>query len=182
MIRNNNGYQSSLVIKSGNTYSYDKVWFVNDTLNQVIVIELYTDLFRTKTYHFYTNNIPDSLISSMWLMKTNDEVATPQQKIKDFDGFVKQANNVNAAYFKSDKGFSLGDPKQKAIKVYGKPSKQELIGDDIERLEWNFEGELYPQNDKLRNRPIVTDSFGYSVTMYFKNGKLIAQIITNDIP
>ena len=53
---------SSFKKQSGETYSSDKVWFGNDTLDQSIVFELYTDQFRLKTFHFYNKDIPTDLI------------------------------------------------------------------------------------------------------------------------
>lgn len=39
---NNSSYKK----QSGQTYSYDKAWFGNDTLKQTLVFELYTDYHR----------------------------------------------------------------------------------------------------------------------------------------
>lgn len=50
---NNSSYKK----QSGQTYSYDKAWFGNDTLKQTLVFEHYTDYHRMVIYHFYTNDI-----------------------------------------------------------------------------------------------------------------------------
>lgn len=46
---NNSSYKK----QSGQTYSYDKAWFGNDTLKQTLVFELYTDYHRMVIYHWH---------------------------------------------------------------------------------------------------------------------------------
>lgn len=110
------------------------------------------------------------------------EVASEKQKRQDFDGFLKQTTKISSAYFTSDKGFKLGDTKQKAIDIYGTPDKQSMnVG--IEKLEWEFFGDtFYNGKTDLKGKPLAKDSFGHQIVMYFKNRKLIGQILHNDIP
>ena len=168
--------------QSGQTYSYGMAWFSNDTLKQTLVFELYTDYHRMVTYHFYNNDIPTDLINRMELHIDGGELASEKQKLKDFNGFLKQTTKINSTYFITDKGFRLGDTKQKAIDVYGKPDKQSLnVG--VEKLEWEFVGDtFYDGKTDLKGKPLAKDSFGHQIVMYFKNGKLIGQILHNDIP
>ena len=175
---NNSSYKK----QSGQTYSYDKAWFRNDSLRQAIVFELYTDDHRMVTYHFYSNDIPTDLINRMELNIDGGELASEKQKLKDFSGLLKQTTKLNSSYFTTDKGFRLGDTKQKAIDVYGKPDKQSMnVG--VEKLEWEFVGDIfYDGKTDLKGKPLAKDSFGHQIVMYFKNGKLIGQILHNDIP
>jgi hypothetical protein len=169
--------------QSGKTYSYDKAWFSNDTLRQTIIFELYTDYHQMVTYHFYNNDIPTDLINRMELhINDGEELASEKQKLKDFSGFLKQTTKINSSYFITDKGFKLGDLIQKAIATYGKPDKQSM-NERIEKLEWGFIGDvIYDGKTDLKGKPLAKDSFGHQVVMYFKNGKLIGQILHNDIP
>jgi len=52
---------------SGQLESFGKVWFTNDTLNQTLVFELYTDYHRLKTFHFDNKKVPGELINRMEL-------------------------------------------------------------------------------------------------------------------
>jgi hypothetical protein len=175
---NNSSYKK----QSGQTYSYDKVWFSNDTLKQTLVFELYTDYHRMVTYHFYNNDIPTDLINRMELHIDGGELASENQKLKDFNGFLNQTTKINSTFFITDKGFRLGDTKQNAINKYGKPDKQST-SNGIEKLEWKFIGDMnYADKTDLNGKPLAKDSFGHQVVMYFKNGKLIGQILHNDIP
>lgn len=182
MLADNTTSNSSYEKQSGQTYSYDKAWFSNDTLKQTLVFELYTDYHRMVTHHFYSNDIPTDLINSMELHIDGGELASEKQKLKDFSGFLKQTTKINSTYFITDKGFRLGDTKQKAIDSYGSPDKSSL-SNDIEKLEWDFVGdEFYDGKTDLKGKPLAKDSFGHQTVMYFKNGKLIGQILRNDIP
>ncbi|MGB6093697.1 MAG: hypothetical protein WBF83_08050 [Moheibacter sp.] len=182
MLADKTSNNSSYKKQSGQTYSYDKAWFSNDTLKQTLVFELYTDYHRMVTYHFYNNDIPTDLINRMELHVEGGELASENQKLKDFNGFLKQTTKINATNFITDKGFRLGDSKQKAIDNYGKPDKQSM-SNGIEKIEWEFIGDtFYDGKTDLKSKPLAKDSYSHQVVMYFKNGKLIGQILHNDIP
>jgi len=182
MLADKTSNSSSYKKQSGQTYSYNKAWFTNDTLNQTIVFELYTDYHRMVTYHFYNYDIPADLINIMELHKNGEELATEKQKFKDFSGFLNQSMKINSLYFITDKGFRIGDTKQKAIETYGHPDKQ-LMTDGVEKLEWEFIGdEFYDSKSDLKGKPLAKDSFGHQIIMYFKKDKLIGLILQNDIP
>lgn len=173
---------SSYKKQSGQTISYDKVWFSNDTLKQTLVFELYTDHHRLVTYHFFSNDVLTDLINRMELHIDGGELASDKQKLNDFGGFLKQTRKINSSFFISDKGFRLGDTKQKAIETYGNPDKQTKT-DGIEKLEWLFIGDnSYDNKTDLKGKLLADNSFGHQLIMYFRNGKLIGQILFNDIP
>ena len=174
---------SSLYKKiSGKTQSLDKAWFTNDTLKQTLIFELYTDGHRLATYHFYNNNIPTELFDGIVLHTFDGEIASNQQKQSDFKGLLKQSVKINSKYFRSDKGFALGDSKQKILRVYGQPDKT-TTNRGIEKLEWNFVGDiLYDGKEDLKRKPLAKNNYGHKAYLFFKNGKLIGQLLRNDIP
>ena len=182
MLADKTSSNSSYKKQSGQTFSYDKAWFSNNTLKQTLVFELYTDYHRLVTYHFLDNDIPTDLINRMELHIDGGELASDKQKLKDFSGFLKQTTKINSSYFITDKGFRLGDTKQKAVETYGYPDKQ-TITDGIEKLEWLYIGDTsYDGKTDLKGKPLADKSFGHQILMYFRNGKLIGQILHNDIP
>ena len=182
MLADKTSSNSSYKKQSGQTFSYDKAWFSNDTLKQTLVFELYTDYHRLVTYHFLDNDIPTDLINRTELHIDSEELASAKQKLKDFSGFLKQTTKINSSYFITDKGLRLGDTKQKAVETYGNPDKQ-TITDGIEKLEWLFIGDTsYDGKTDLKGKPLADNSFGHQILMYFRNGKLIGQILHNDIP
>ena len=172
----------SFKVQSGKTISYDKVWFNNDTLKQTLVLELYTDYHKLTTYHFHTEDIPVDLLNKMELHSDGGELASESQKSKDLDGFVKQATRISSFFLVSEKGFGLGDKKQKAIEIYGSPDKSSMR-QGVEKLEWNFIGDtFYTVGMDLNRKPLAEDSYGHQVSMYFRNNKLIGLILHNEIP
>ncbi|MDZ7615201.1 MAG: hypothetical protein U5K51_17010 [Flavobacteriaceae bacterium] len=75
----------------------------------------------------------------------------------------------------------LNDTQTKAIDNSGKPDKQS-ISNKIEKFEWEFVGDtFYDGKTNLKGKPLAKDSFGHQIVMYFKNGKLIGQVLHNDI-
>lgn len=182
---------SSHKIKRGEIYSFDKAWFTNDTLKQTLVFELYTDYHRLYIFHFYNDDIPNELINKMEfdISKSKNEnvfdTATLQQKQTNFKDFINLSNRINQSYFTTKKGFKLGDKKEKAINVYGKPDKCST-SNNIEKCVWKYEGDYIESEETPHkaktNRPFAKNSFGYTVTMFFRTEKLIAIIINNDIP
>jgi hypothetical protein len=171
-----------LKIESGKTISIEKAWFKNDNLDQTLIVQIATDYHRLLIYHFTNKDIPTELINEMEFHIDGGELASTEQKRKDFNGFIKQATQIESSYFISEKGFRIGDTKQKVINTYGEPDKK-TIYNGIEKLNWNFIGEIsYDSKTELKGKPLVVNSFGYQVEMYFKNGKLIALILFNEIP
>lgn len=169
-------------INSGDIVSVDKAWFTNDELGQTMVVEVYTDNFRMAEFHFQNQDIPKALIKRMELHTKEGELASQQQKEKNFKGFIKTAIRISKKYFTTKKGFKLGDNKQKAMQVYGSPDRK-TIDDTIEILEWDFTGDLlYDGKSDLKGKPLAKDNYGHQVTLFFRNNKLIGIILHNDIP
>ena len=169
-------------IKSGDLFSYDKNWFRNDTLNQTLVFELYTDNFRNVIYHFKNNDIPKDLIKEIELHTEDREPANEELKEKFIHGILGSGKQISKKYFRTNKGFKLGDAKDKALREYGKPDKISKRN-NIERYEWDFVGDILSDVKKNKQKkPLAKDSFGYEVTMFFRNDKLIGMILVNDVP
>jgi hypothetical protein len=190
MLADKTSNNSSYKKKSGEIFSLDKAWFTNDTLQQTLVFELYTDFHRLDIYHFFNNEIPADLVMNIPLYVSKSrfdnvfDTANFQQKQTHLKGFINSATKINQLYFSTKKGFRLGDKKEKAISAYGKPDKCSTF-DNIEKCEWKFEGD-YIESEEIHpkaktNKPLVKNSYGYGVTMFFRKDKIVAMIISNDI-
>jgi len=168
--------------KSGEISDGEGAWFSNDTLKQTLVFFLYTDYHRLVTYHFLNNDIPIGIIQRMELHTADGELASDKLKQKYFKGFLTQTTKIGRSYFKTNKRFKLGDNKEKALKVYGKPDKTTIVN-GVEKYEWDFVGDIsYDSKTKLKRNILAEDSFGHQITMFFRSNKLIGLIFHNDIP
>ena len=189
-----NSKGQSFKFKIGELYSLEKAWFKNDTLNQTLVFELYTDYHRLYTYLFSNENIPSEIIKDIGLSVAKGkyenifESASIEQTEKHFDNFIEASENINQSYFTTIKGFKLGDSKNKAIQFYGEPDSA-IVQDRVERLEWNFLGEYAFVGDfaiktvsDAKGKLIAKDSFGHKINMYFMDNSLVAIVFENDIP
>jgi len=173
--------QSSMYMKSGDVHSVDKVWFTNDKLGQTLVFSLYTDYYRSSTFLFSNNDIPRKLVEWMEL-QTNTGLASESEKIENFEGLVRQAKKGKESYFTTNKGFRLGDAKQKVLNGYGNPDRVTKSG-NVEIGEWWFTGEnSYTGKEDRQGKPLAANSFGHDTTMFFRNDKLIALIFHNNVP
>ena len=169
-------------IKIGDIRSLDKNWFFNDSLQQVLVFELYTDYHRLVTYHFLKHDVPAEIIKNMEFTLDNGEPATFKQKQAGFMSFIAKSQKINAGYFTSNKGFALDDSKEKILGVYGKPDKTGMA-DGVERYEWDYTGDLlYDGKSDLKGKLLAKNSYGHHAILFFRNNKLIGQILHNDIP
>ncbi len=169
-------------IVSGDLLVYDQVWFSNDILEQTLIFELYTDYHRIATYHFLNTDTPKDLIRQLSFQDNKGNSVTELQIKNDFIGFLNQAIKIDKEYFISNKKFQFGDNKEKAIKIYGKP---DVINSEngMLILKWSFDGDyLFDELLNVKKKQIAKESFGHEITMYFKQNKLIGQILFNDIP
>ncbi|KAB2893174.1 MAG: hypothetical protein F9K28_09820 [Bacteroidetes bacterium] len=174
--------KSSLKMMSGQTLSFDKVWFTNDSIQQTLVFELYTDFHRMVTYHFYNNGIPADLVAKIELHDAKGELVSESQKLHDIGGFIEQADRIHSSYFATDKKLRLGDTKQKADGVYGAPDSSAIVHEG-EQLEWDFAGSFHADMDaQHHNKPIAENSYGYHVVMYFIKERLVGMILVNYVP
>jgi hypothetical protein len=171
--------------KSGEIFDGEGAWFSNDTLQQTLVFVLYTDYHRLATYHFLSSDIPAGIINRMELQEgqiNTGEPASGKIRQKYFRGFLTQTTKIVKDYFTSNKGFKLGDKKEKALKIYGKPDKTKKEN-GVEKCEWDFVGDiLYDSKTDLKGKPLAKDNYGHQIIMFFRNNKLIGIILHNDIP
>jgi hypothetical protein len=169
-------------MKIDSFFTADQAWFANDIIKQVLVISIATDLHKMSLFHFSYNEFPNCLLSELHLYKTNEaDLVDSSQKFNILPFFIDSAVKTTASYFKTVKGFSLGDCKEKAIKTYGIPDSTISLG-EIDKISWVYDGDKFYLNSKLPNKPIAKNSFGHSVTMYFRKNRLVGQYLFNDIP
>ena len=169
--------------ESGEITDGEGGWFSNDTLKETLVFVLHTDYFRNVTYHFLNSDIPPGIIKRMQLhIIGTDNLASDELRKKYFKGFLTQTTKIETFYFTTNKGFKLGDSKEKAFRIYGNPDKAE-IESGIEKYEWDFIGEdFYDGKTDLKGKPLAKNSFGHQTVMFFRDNKLIGIIFHNDIP
>ncbi len=167
--------------------SFDKAWFVNDTISQALVIELYTDYHRLQLIHFNTRQIPNIVFRSLELHSKTDNEATyslldDKSKPDAVNCFLKVAKRLSPNYFKTNKGFSLGMSSKKAVRLYGTPSAMQETNEG-KLFSWDFVGDYMGDANK-GDLPAnyVVNSFGYHIKVLFKNDKAVVIIMENDTP
>lgn len=178
MLRNNH---STRAIEE--VVSLDKSWFKNLASKEVLIVELATDFHRYMIYHFSTNAIPEHLINNLGLhtLVNNTYVEVGMNKKQaTLAKFIDSANIINSSYFKTKKGFSLGTQKKELQKVYGEP-KQCFNSSSYQICIWKFDGDEQDAS-MTSKKTLAKNSFGYEVTAYFENNKLIAMVLYNAIP
>ncbi len=167
----------------GEIVSLDKAWFKSNSSEDVLIFELYTDLHRLQTFHFNTKEIPEHLLNELELHTLVNNaymtIGLNEKKIHVTE-FADSAKIVDASYFDTKKGFSIGTKKEMFLECYGDPA-QCFNAEAYEICIWRFDGD---RNDAGTNpgKPLAENSFGYNVTAYFKERKLIAMILFNNIP
>lgn len=166
-------------IINGQTYSEEFVWFTNDTLNQTVIFELYTDYHRLSVIHIFNDKIPGGLFEKL----TEASGATyPGGSIDSIENKIKSAEKISSRYFVSLKGIQLGKKKSDVINTYG-PVDTIIKFKDSEMYSWDFMGDAFlSENKTAKNKPYAQNSFGYQVKMFFRNDILIAMYLHNDIP
>jgi len=163
--------------------SVDRIWFSNNSLGQTLIFEIYTDYFRMNTFHFSNNDIPAELLSRLVLYDSTGNYATEQGKTNGILELQKLASPISYNYFITNKGFALGDKRNKAIGTYDKPDTI-TWNNGVEKLQWKFVGDIYFYDRKidLKGKPLAEHSFGHILTMFFREDKLIGIILENEIP
>ena len=174
---------SNDVLIAAGLRNIDRVWYSNDSLNETLIFEIYTDYFRMNTFHFYNNDIPSGLLKRLVLYDESGNYATEENKANGILSLQKLATLISPKYFITNKGFVLGDTKEKAIDIYGKPDTISIL-DGVEKLQWKFIGDIYYYDHKrdLKGKPFAEHSFGHTITMFFRDDKLIGLILENEIP
>jgi hypothetical protein len=174
-------------LQNGRIYAYDQCWFTNDTLGETIAVGLGTDGWHMGVYHFINNDMPIDIVKEMNLDTLLDAESVPasfKSKQKAIPGFMKQAKRIGQKYFITDDGYKLGDGKDLAFFLYGKPDTI-ILRKDYQIYSWSFIGDEMVRSGyamrKDTSKPLAY-GWGYSVEMYFRKDKLIAINFFNDIP
>jgi len=159
--------------------------FVSPSGKEAIIFSMYTDYHREHTYHFYTNEIPQLIVSKMGLNYENgDLVDDDTLKSQIIATTLTIADSIPQRYFQSNFGFSLGDSPDKAKKLYGNPHRTKRIGRQLFEY-WSFQGLDFLAN---ADPPVKPDShrkfygWGFSVAIEFIHQKAVAIIFSEGIP
>jgi hypothetical protein len=172
--------QDAREIKFGSVTSLDMVWFGNRSLNQTLIVQLYTDDFRNAIYLLKNDDIPGDLLSKIEFVNDDGDRA-PIAAIKNHIAeFVKASKQIAKHFFVSQKGFRIGEDTTRAFLIYGLPAKKTTKG-NLVKYQWDFPGENSGES-KNKKQAMAKESFGYQVTIFFRNGLLTGLILHNDIP
>jgi len=188
---------ASKPLKIGQVISQEYWWFKNDSLNESLVFNLAADLHRFKIFHFNNKSLPLDLVHEIDIQKLYPKKGyiklQDTAKAKYLSLFINQATNINSPYFTSRKGIKLGMNRQKAEIIYGLPDTM-FTSEDYKVLKWNFAPDpkfdnwktaANPKSNKLK--PVqegiyAENTFGYHVTMYFRDEELVGIVLLNEIP
>lgn len=152
--------------------------FVSNDKKEFLAFELYTDYHRMLTYHFKTDEITN-ILDRIELGRNH---ADENDKQKYFQKLISKSKPADFEKFISNKGIQIGLDKKKLIEIYGISHKQE-VAEKVEILKWEFIGDiLYDGKTELNGKPLAKDNYGHQVTIFLKNGKVIGQILHNEIP
>lgn len=171
------------IVTIGEVVSIDKVWFKSNSSDEVLVFELYTDYHRLLTFHFNKQEIPEDLANKIelhTLVNGAYMMIGQNEKKPHLAKFADSAKIIDASYFTTKRGFSLGTQKKLVMESYGAPQTL-LSSQPYEIFIWKFDGDKFSAGNNP-DKPIAENSFGYEVTAYFKEDKLIALILFNVIP
>jgi len=93
-------------------FSFDKAWFKNNDLEEILVFELYTDYYRSVIYHCQSNFLFHDFIKNIELnKKVNNQsfdLAEESNKQQVFKKFFDDATQIDKRYFITKQGLKLG--------------------------------------------------------------------------
>jgi hypothetical protein len=168
---------------NGALFASDEVWFTNRKLDEVLILGLYTDYFRTELLDCKREFFLSFFIKHMEYSGKEGiifDLTKEEGKVQTLKSFVANAIEIEASYFKSNQGVSLGMTKEEVIRKYGKAETETTL-DNCLILKWDYKGfPRKPLND-VKERTAI-NSFGYHVRMYLVKGILVAVRIQNDAP
>lgn len=169
------------VIVYDDVQAIDEVWLRNDALGMVLIAGMYTDGFITGYTCFYKQAVPDLILSELELIQ-NGEMAQLAEKRRALKGIMDQAKPAANTSFTSKKGFRLGERnKQLAMRTYGRPDSV-VQNNGYEICHWHFEGDMPRLGVPQTSRPLARNSYGFSVKLIYRNERLIAMHLGNEIP
>jgi hypothetical protein len=171
---------------TGHLVYSSEAWFKNSASNQFLAVELYTDYHKLEIHHAYswfrfphfTDRLPLLQRGRGWISPIKSDslrqVVLPQ--------YIKAAIEIDARFFRTRKGISLGMSDLDAQKRYGPPiSSASHAG--VQIVHWQYPGDREELSTNSTDTTyIAKDSFGYEVTMYFARHRLVAMRLSNAIP
>ncbi|NHN26438.1 hypothetical protein FIA58_012185 [Flavobacterium jejuense] len=174
------------VLENNNLIAFDQVWFKSKNSSQILIYNLYTDFHKINILLFDVGNINDSILSYIHFNRKNGDLAPLEEKKKFLYSFIEKATELDVSFFESNKKVKLGISKEFAQSIYKEPDIQDKK-DDFEILKWEYYGDEYlkeyTEEITLNNNKIIAkNSFGHRIEMIFKENKLIAMNLFNDIP
>lgn len=97
-------------------------WFTNDSLKQTLMLMLFSDNTRLVTICFDNDDVPAELMTKSDITDERTNITSDENKLLYFNEFFKKAKRVDPKYFTTNKGFKLGDSKEKALSNMGDPT------------------------------------------------------------
>jgi hypothetical protein len=169
-------------INCDNIFSFDKVWFKNEKLNQQLVIELATDYHQLNEYVFYLDNPPTYFIQSIYLNDSLGNLTSLNQNEAAFPCFSKKAKDLPRRYFTSEFGMRLGMHYEVISEELGDFTAFAYFEDQAV-VRWYFTGDQVADMKNLyENQRLAKDSYGYLITAVFSGELLIGYSIKKEIP
>ncbi len=165
----------------GYSTSKFQYWFTNDTLQQTLIFEMYSDGRRHKTIHFDNNKtfVFFDQIELKTLVTHLDHKYPNRWKL---NSHLKEAEKISSKYFCTDNRLKIGDSKNKALSIYGKPDNTNTQN-EIEIFEWYFTGiGRWYDLQLINEKPLIVGNFLHKVSLYLKNDEIVGIILYNDIP
>lgn len=166
-------------INDNRTKNSEYVHFSNNVLKQSLLLQLYTDNFRLKYILFNDTDIPKDLEKDISNYYINQGILGPKNEKK-----AEKRVEISKNLFTTVHGIHLGDSLDQIIKYKDLADSINNSDDGVIRYEWNYEGDAEGRIiGKTKNRrPRIKNSFGQKTVMYFRDGKLLALAINNEIP
>lgn len=168
-----------LIMKVGDYYTPEMMLFNNDSLNEALMVILYTDYFRAGFVHFNLMDIPEGLPQNCLVEQTMPEQKNIAAKQSAFIDLLQLGIAMPPSFFISKAGFRLGDSLSKAIQFYGTPDSSYAEG-AYKVCKWSFNGELLL--NLHAGETVIANSYGQEVFMYFRKEQLVMYQILNAVP
>lgn len=169
---------SSRPVTTAHLRSENTAWFTNDSLQQTLMFILFSDNSRLVTACFDHKNVPSEVFSKMDFSDNHNYPSNEEDRLLYYKEFFSSAKKIDTKYFISNMGFKIGDPKEKAIKKYGKPDSIRVV-EGFDKYFWNPAGAQITRQNVPEKDLLLIDEKKQFITMYFKNNKLATMILDN---
>jgi hypothetical protein len=158
----------------------DENWFTDDSADQEMLIGTGCDMIISNVVLYLRNVVPQKIDEDA--INNPEIMGLPRKKIA-------------RSFFVTERGLKLGDTKEKAFKLYGKPTIVDKVS-GYEKYEWDYVGIEDPEGESVLDFNQYNDDcigrakkgyrftygFGYKVKLFFKEGKLAALILERELP